>query len=674
MKRLERWLAREKRKQRRIPPLEEALLYRRAWTYVVYRLRFVTLRVVLRTVLHLIEVVALSQVILPEFLGPILFLRHATLFLQGLWWGALEPQRTALREAHRKRNAILFGDLSSRWSAFACVVIVLEQALVGGWLLAAPRRFPGFSIYDAYAIACGLRLALETWSRTQHSAVFSVSRVRRPLWSLVLVDVFEVFGLLIAWLRIGALAFALVLAVSGVLRAAFTLLFARRTRRQLNLPERPRSVLREFRRNGWPRLPYPESGRFAALNASLQVESLAVMVLSTGAAGAFGLSLSLIIHALSPLFGAGYAWARVFYFDFKRLENYAAPLFAHRFARLLDRVAVVYPVALVMLVLPIANWLAPEMLIDLGWILMVLVVTRSIFALRQIEAYSYADQRAQLLQMVVLASLLGVLAMTVHDREVLFAGTTSAFLIAAMVPRRARIRPAPVEPGAVLGVESWLSWISLQGRRLRLVSVEVDRNTSTLGRVRRALIDQGVTVPFLRCGRAVWFLAMPADEDERALRVRLLRATAGAARKLVFGAGADGGVSGFVRELAAKESRQNSIDAAASIHDLIREFAHQFPEGVCLSASAGSLRKLPKLARRDLSHVLREALSGDRVESRSRAAFSAAAHRPCGELTHLFVVPRSAARFSEFPEFRRRLEAHCLHTTIATCFSAGAIH
>ena len=645
MKQLERWLARENRRQLRIPRLEDALFHRRAWAYVAHRLRFVTLRVVLRTALHLIEVVALSQVILPEYLGPILFLRHATMFGQSLWWGALEPQRTALREAHRKRDAGAFAALSSRWSALAAVVIALEQGLVGIWLLMAPRPFPGFSIYDAYAIACGLRLGLETWSRTQHSAVFAVARVRRPLWSLVLVDLLEVFGLLIAWLRIGALAFALVLAVSGALRAGFTLFFVRMTRRQLNLPERSRSVLREFRRNGWPVLPYGQLCKFAALNASLQVESLAVMALSTGAAGALGLALALTIHALSPLFGAGYAWARVFYFDFKRLDNYASSLLAGRFARLLDRVAIAYPLLLVVLVLPIAHWLAPELLFDAPWILTALVVARSAFALRQIEAYSYADYRVQLRQIVLLVAILGAIGITAHHPAVMLAGTTAAFLVAALLGRRAHIGSPRIEPGAVLGVDGWLRWLCEQQQRLRLVSVEIDRNTSTLGRVRRALIAQGFAAPFLRLGRATWLITAPVDADERTERVRLLDATAGTARSLTFGKGADGGIATFVKDLhaiaseplahASKLGEAVSACAQLTVQELVGEFEQQYPEGVWLSATGGSLQGLAKLARRDLSDILREALSGDRIDRRTSSEFKAATYRPCGELTHL---------------------------------------
>lgn len=679
MKRLERWLARERRKQSRIPRLEDALFYRRAWVYVAYRLRFVTLRVVLRTALHLIEVVALSQVILPEYLGPILFLRHATMFTQSLWWGALEPQRTALREAHRKRDAGTFADLTSRWSALAAVVIVIEQGLVVVWLLIAPRPFSGFSIYDAYAIACGLRLGLETWSRTQHSAVFAVTRVRRPLWSLVLVDVLEVFGLLIAWLRIGALAFALVLAVSSVLRATFTLLFARLMRRQLKLPERSRSVWRELRRKGWPALPYPQMCKFAALNASLQVESLAVMVLSTGAAGAMGLTLSLTIHALSPLFGAGYAWARVFYFDFKRLDHFASPVFAVRFARLLDRVALVFPLLLVALVFPIAHWLAPELLFEAPWVLTALVVARSVFALRQIEAYSYADHHVQLRQVALLAVILGAVVLTAHRPEVMFAGTVAAFLVAALLGRRARVSSRSIEPGAVLGVESWLRWLSRQRQSLRLVWIEVDRNTSTLGRVRRALIAQGLEVPLLRLGRATWLIALPADIDVRTQRVRLLQATAGAARSLTFGEGADGGIATFIKDLDGNALRQvgqvtrsgpaASVRAQATVRELVGEFKQQYPEGMWLSGSRGNLGGLTQLARSALSDILREALSGDRVALRTSPEFTAAAYRPCGELTHLFIVPRSAAGFSDFPAFRRRVQLYSLRTTVAKCFS-----
>jgi len=192
------------------------------------------------------------------------------------------------------------------------------------------------------------------------------------------------------------------------------------------------------------------------------------------------------------------------------------------------------------------------------------------------------------------------------------------------------------------------------------------------------LIAQGLEVPLLRIGRATWLIAKPADIDERTERVRLLQATAGTAKTLTFGEGADGGIATFVKALdgnalsqlgqASKPGPAASVCAQSTVRELVGEFEQQYPKGIWLSESRGSLGGLPKLARSDLSNILREALAGDRVERQTSSEFTAVAYRPCGELTHLFVVRRSAAGFSGFTDFRRRIQLYSLRTTIAKCF------
>ena len=666
---VEQWLLREKRRQRARPRLEDALLSSRPVAYIAFRLRLVTLRVVLRTALHLIEIVALSQVLSPQALVPILLLRHLSLFAQTLWWGALEPQRIALREAHRKRDEGAYASICSRWALFAAMVVLIEIGLTGLWFLSPAHTTAGHVIYDAYAVACGWRLCLDTWSRTQHSSVYAVSRVQRPLWSMLLVDFMEVFGLLWAWLRVGPYAFALVLAVGGAFRCAFSLYFTERTRGKLGLPRRARSILRELTRGGMPSLPFMQVLKFAGLNASLQVESVVILLLTVGLGGAAGVVLSMTIHAFSPLLGAGYSWARVFYFDLKRIEGIGEPFFARRLGRLLDRVALLYPVLLVVLVVPIANLLAPEFVPDGPAPIALFVIARSLFSIRQIEAFAYVDYRVQLRQSLILSGLLVVVSLCAPEPPWFFYAIVGAFLVAALAGRRARLSQASGESAQVLGFEAWLEWLRCSSKQWRIASMIVDRSTTTLLRVRRALLDSGHPCPMSRVSRARWVTLVSADANEYALRARLLEASGGTLSTLKFGGVIDH--SNMLARLQEMElvPPELSDAAAALVSDPIapieREFAQRFPHGACLTERSGSLARLGQTGGAMVSQIVRDILAPSQAERAGKSVYSVATYRPNGKLTHVFIAPTSATTQAAFLEFEVRLRNATLQRSMA---------
>jgi hypothetical protein len=353
---------------------------------------------------------------------------------------------------------------------------------------------------------------------------------------MVVVDLFEVFGLLVAWLRIGPFAFALMLVLSGLLRAGFTLFFARATRLNLGLPSRPRSVWRELPRVRWLHFPWLRIFGFAIASLSLQLDSLAILLLSAGVANHEILHIQILLHALAPLLGAGYGWSRVFYFDFKSITRFESPLLVARFGRLLDRTALVYPVVLSLLAWPIIEWLLPGFLGAAPWLLGAFVVARSVFALRQLEAFSYVDYRAQLRQSLILVAGLALGFLFLSRENLRLPIASAALLLAALVGPRGRAGATPLKPGGVLGTEAWLRCVSHLDAPLRLVVVTIDRRSTRMGAIRESLIAKGFTAPMLRLGRTQWAFCVDAlENDTLNLRRRLIAATAGAASNLSIG-------------------------------------------------------------------------------------------------------------------------------------------
>jgi hypothetical protein len=668
MTRLARWLKRTAREEAARPRLVDALLGYRAFRYVVYRLRMTTVRVLLRTALHLLEVAALSRVFSLEYLAPILLLRHSSALIQSFWWGGLECQREAVRRAHRRRDLGDHVRSLDEWSVLTTLVMLSSVLAYGAWLGLAPRPFDGFSIYDAYAIACALRTVLELWSRANHSAVFAIARIRRSLTSFLVVDIVEVFGLLLLWLRVGPFAFAVMLVVTGVLRAALTQYYTRATRVAIGLPTPSPTVLRRIRRVRWRELPYGRALGFAVGNLALQFESLAIVLLSSG--GEDAARLSALLHGLSPLLSAGYVWSRIFYFDFKSVSRHASAFLSVRLGRLLDATALVFPCVLWGAAWPLVARLLPGLFDVTAWPIAGFIVARSVFSLRQVEAYSYVDWRVQVRQLALLLAGLGGVAMFVDGDKARLIGVSLALTLAAYAGRRGRPTRAEFRDGETLGFEAWLGYLAGAPGPLRCVTVTVDRRIGRMGAVQRALTEAGFTSPVLVLGRSrLSFVVDAGTEDETALRRRLLEVSAGTLLELHIGRPFVDGrsliVDGFPEcaEIGALLSRARGD--VLPVDGLKAEFLSTFAEGTCLTATSGRLERVGSELRRTLGSLLLVAASQS-APVRSRRGLPVAAYCPFGRTSVLFVVPRSVARDRNFASFARRVS----DASVAATFSA----
>jgi len=544
--------------------------------------------------------------------------------------------------------------------------------MTGLWFLLPAESAAGTTIYGAYAAACGWRLCLDTWSRTEHSAVYAVSRVQRPFYSLVLVDFIEVFGLLWAWLRIGPIALAIVLGVGGTLRCIFTLYYAARTRKKLLLPRRSRSVWRELVRGGWPSLPWLESLKFAGLNASLQVESMVILLLGSGVGGEGAALLAMTIHSFSPLLGAGSSWAQIFYFDFKRIEAMGERFFARRMGRVLDRVALAYPPLLVALVLPVAYLLAPELIPDAPVAVALFVVARSLFSIRQLEAFCYVDHRVQLRQALILALGLGGVALLPPPSPGFLYAVVAVFVVAAVAGPRARLSRHDARVGQVLGLEAWLEWLGNSTEPLRLVTMVVDRSTATLAAVQRAMLEGGHRSPFVRVGHARWVTLVETDSSELVLRARLIAASGGTLSSLTLGCPIDrSNMRACLREsqLLSTPMLESARDVDVS-HEgdsalrLEREFLGLFPQGRCLSERAGSLARWVRREDLAISGILHDTLTQAPNEHSRDSDYAVITYRPHGEISRVFVTPVDPKDRAAFRQFAKRVRGVAAEETL----------
>lgn len=337
---LSAWLKSRARLADRGIVLEEALLSGRFARYAVRRLFAFGLARSAGIIVHLVELTWLFEIFSAKSFVASIALQNVTLVVDAFFWGALESLRQRLRVLGKTSEATA---LVARWMTVAAWVGFAALGLPIAMFVFGKREHV---LLHAYALACGLRLAVDVVFRTYYSGVFAYARVHRPVWITVLSP-FLVIGVTVAgWERIGGFAFVAALLVSLVMSRSLLFVYTRRAYERLRLP-RPRfrivsrGATKIFDRNmllaGIANLSTRLGGvvLLAALVPSLTTNS---GLDEEPVIEPFAFSL----HLAAPFLLLASQWAFVFYHDWKRLERAETS----RLARLLDRHLTVCAIAL----------------------------------------------------------------------------------------------------------------------------------------------------------------------------------------------------------------------------------------------------------------------------------------------------------------------------------------
>ena len=645
MKALDRWWRAQARSAGRRPFLEESLLTGRSWRYAVYRLRYVMARALLRTMLHLVEVVLFVNIFSTEAIGPILAVRNLALAFGALWWGALERLRAEVRAEALVGHVMAAKCAVDNWLALAMLIALAQQGLGAAWVVFGPSPFSSFSIFDAYVLACCARLGLDTVSRTYHSGIFALKRVYRPWWSLIVVDVLDVAVVIALWPWVGLWGFSLSMLTVGALRTALSIHFAKRAYATSVLSVRPqrRNLFRGLRAQVWP---WSQMLRDGLGNTVAQLDALLIVAMLSGPSDEPGLLLLVaFLHVLSPMLNAAFAWARVFYFDLKRVELWRMPLLQRRLERLLGHVALVIPlpIGLVVALLLVLFWngRSAELVVSV----VAFVAARAWFAVRQVRAFSFGAS-TYLLRLALLVALVCFLVAEAPKEPTLVlalasAGLALAIVVAGALPTGAT-NEVPWSAQPWLGLPHWIQQVGAWPGEIRVGILRVAGPRGSIARVARAMrqVLGAGAMTRLDARHIVWF-----ESTAWASRRVLARAGAGCLSELYVTPVCPNGmaalqsgvpVAAWQRTveasrnlLAEQDPTQRSLEAVSRLQTIVRD---GFPQTRLVPLREGILPSrsgVPREARNAVTALL-GALRG-RLE-----------YRPRGTHTHYTVLASGA--------------------------------
>jgi len=628
--RLSRWFDGRAANQRQIPQLEEALIGGRFLRYAAYRLRFFGARYVADTTVHLVRFLFLYAIFRQSQLYAVVLTYAVAASVESFWWGGLEVMRTGVRTLYRKGNPRQIPRLVAGW---LCVSgLLAAMSVVGGavWIAASVlTQHRGFTPADLYmlSIVAGLAAALVT--RCYHSGIYAIRRIYRPFRVVIGVELAG-FALTVAsWPLLGPWSFPIAVTASTAVSTAVVVLYTRRAYSFLGFrPEewisltglvRLRGAVREF--------------IFAGLaNAVVEMDSLLVVALAIALSG-LASPLFIVFFAASPTVRAAAGWAKLFYFDLKRLDVRLLGVIRRRFERRLCGLAVALGVVAWLVTCAIAS-LAYRGDLHLIYLpLLVFFMARSVLSTVQVAAFSQGAYARVVAGGAILVAALLVMRIEAFDAVatllalgVVTAATTLALLITRLLPAAERLKTR-AEP---LCLSTWLAALTAVRGPVRVAVALFDdvhqgavasRDRAKLRSAERLDVAEQVAHRLARRGHVaslfpdaiVWYelSAEHALVDD----AWLIKRSAGAIRSIrrsghyrdgaaAAAAAVTAGIIDGVAVLPSNAGRPASVD------DVTRVFAELFPDGAVLAdgnrGTHAALRAMPaKASKRILADALR---------------------------------------------------------------------
>lgn len=659
---LERWLGKQAARERRVVVLEEGLLGDRLWRYSAYRLRFFFLSYLNESALHAVTVLFLFRHLAWTNFRLVIVATTASAFVASFWWGALEAMRGRVRDLHRSGKAHRIERAIGGWLTFAFALSAVVLVAGVAWIVwrAGDGRF---DVTDAFVAGLFLRLALDLPVRCYHSGVYALRRVYKPLRATLAPEFLGLAVILAFWPLVGVWSVVLGSLLTTALVTGLTALYTRRVYHFLGF-----APLREV---GWEAMRQATRGaarEFVAAGGAhgvMALDALAVLALLLGAKTD---SKALVVLFLAmPTIRAGAEWARLLYFDLKRLELRLFTNLRRRFERHTLELAWLLAFVFWVVAAGIATGYYGRDVGGLALALLAFFVARSLLARAQIQTFAeraYGVVLATGLPCLAGFAAVSLLAEGENARLGGVAGVAAACAI--VLTRLRRTERAQGEPGTALLTLEWLRRLGHVRTPVRVGSARVAsaggperldaRTREARNRWRLAQLADRAARRLGRSGaaawigpdRLVWF--EPARSDARLDAGWLQRASGGliaevqtrdcpTGEEALLAAGR-GGLVGYASPHLLTAIFPVDVDAAR------RTFAQLVPDGIVYSPDEPVPPELAALPASELRMILLDAVvfARDLRSGRRRSSFDVTALCSGGELRLIFVADPKVRR------------------------------
>lgn len=670
---IERWLRRQAAREQRSVLLEEGLLGGRLWRYTWYRLRWFFVSYGIDTAVHAVTVLFLFRELRWGSFLPIVVAHAVTSLGSSFWWGVLEALRSRVRDLHRSGKPHRIGRVIAGWLVFA---LGLSAGLVAAALAWTVWHVAddGLAAQEAYIAVLLVGLAADLPVRCYHSGIYALRRVYKPMPAVLAPELVQLALTVALFPVMGLWALVVASAALSLLLTGVNLRYTGRVYHFIGVSPRAdmgadavRPALRGTGR---------EAVQAGAANAVIALDSLVVLAVLGGADA--GSAALVVLFLAVPGIRAGAEWARLFYFDLKKLELRLFTNLRRRFERHTARVAWALGLAFWALSVVVAGAVYEGRLRVPSVAMPAFFLGRSLLARAQVQAFADGAYGPVLATGVALVAGVAVGAVATSSDDVRLGVVAAVTVAAALVLGRWRHRAlVRGEAGTALLTLDWLRRLGEVGGSVAVGSARLlpadgpdrlDARTredqlrwrlqQLAERAARRLGERGAAA-WIGPDRLVWFESGLGPGATRVDITWLQRTSGGLAGEVAVRHCANGEEALFAAArdgvLGSPSAHLREAVVPVDVEAARRRFLELVPDGVVYSPDEPVPPALAALPAAELRAILSDAVAfaRDLQVRRRRSRSDVTALCAGGELRLVFVAGRRVD-----PKVRRRWRHH----------------
>lgn len=638
--RLMQWAARQKEAAARYVSLHDTLFGVHKYQYFLYRTRYVFITVLMRTAVHIAELLLVVNV-MPTSVTVLMLGRLASTAVESGWWGLTESMRKRIRWLRKEGNMRAVQDEIEGWISLSVLVALL---IVGvSFFIFGAVRHGNSTATSALAMVIALQTAARIVNRTFYSGAYAIRRVFLPIEMIIFPELVITAAGFLLYDPLGEWAAVLCLAAATVVGTLVHYIYVRAVSDFLRIT--PRNV---FSTHAFLGLFRHHSGLVMLLSAAA---SLCMRLLEIGLIVTIQImakkqpNLDHILYPLyitMPLIRSAATWGQLTYFDLTKYGLDCIHEFRNKFERLCLEFSFLLSLmfcvlAAILIVMFSADYIPQALLVILPHI-----VVSAMFGFVLVALFS----RYQYVKVTLLCCMqYGIFLWLMLHRSLdvpLWLILVYASLVPLILGWLALLPSWQAPESALRSFSKWLSYVRGASEPLLLYRITLDGRIS--GVLRRRFIKLLLT--HIRSGDLVTtlpsrqiLLSMPlAHADETMSKSRLIELGGGLITDIaMLRTGNAAAMNAFIGSGATldKLDEQKRLDA------LVAYFTSSFPEGLVqypLRPQAQLIEATDSEERRTILHAARAQLEGGKppVSARWHVDIGIVA----GSIACIFLLPR----------------------------------
>jgi hypothetical protein len=330
--RMVRWAEKQGRGAARYVSLHDTIFGVHRYRYFMYRTRYVFISALLRTSVHIAELLLVVNV-LPTAVHVLMFARLTGIAVESGWWGLTESMRKRIRWLRREGDTPAIMHEFEGWISLSlmamCVTIVVSLLIFN-----IVRHYNPL-ITSVLVFTIGIQTSIHIINRTFYSGAYAIRRVFLPVEMIILPELLITMTGFFMYAKIGGWSVIVCMLVSTTVGTIIHYFYVRAVTDFLRITPRilfsPKAVVGVFQNHSAYEV---ASSGLASLCMRLQEVGLVTTIQILSERHTVLERILFPLYITLPLIRSASSWGQVTYFDLTKYGLDCVYKFRNKFERL----------------------------------------------------------------------------------------------------------------------------------------------------------------------------------------------------------------------------------------------------------------------------------------------------------------------------------------------------